>query len=246
MSMEYKRLPFNQYYIEMSNDHWDTGKIRIKRNYNHTEFDYKIFGFIKVHCVADWEVCYDKERDVIQCFFQQTNGKADWIINLLFKEKLYDKFTYSYKGKKRRIQLKAARGWSKMYKVIKHDVKEQVANLLIEHPDANIEILGWSLGSGLAQLATQDIDYHFTKKPYVYTTGSVKPWRGFRTRKYLRTTYEECYNFMHRSDIVTYMPPFIGYFALRPVKLGKFSIKEIFNPGKWHCEYGEEYLYKGM
>jgi hypothetical protein len=132
-----------------------------------------------------------------------------------------------------------------MYKAMKHDMKEAVRELLVQHPDAFIEIVGWSLGSGQAQFACQDIYWHFGILPYVYTYGSVKPWRGGKKQKeYLATTYKECYNFMHRSDIVTYMPPFIGFFAMKPKKLGKFNFFGLFNANKWHTEYGEDYLYK--
>ena len=51
---------------------------------------------------------------------------------------------------------------------------------------------------------------------------------------------------MHKNDIVTYMPPFIGFFAMKPIKLGKFNLFSLFNPKKWHTEYGEEYLYEKL
>ena len=103
------------------------------------------------------------------------------------------------------------------------------------------------MGSSQAQYACQDINYHFNILPYVYTYGSVKPWKGGRKQKeYLKSTYKECYNFMHKNDIVTYMPPFIGFFAMKPIKLGKFNLFSLFNPKKWHTEYGEEYLYEKL
>ena len=161
---------------------------------------------------------------------------------------MYDKFTWENpKGKKVKITLKASKGWSKMYKSMKHDVKVAIKDILNEHPDAFIEVVGWSLGSSQAQYACQDINYHFNILPYVYTYGSVKPWKGGRKQKeYLKSTYKECYNFMHKNDIVTYMPPFIGFFAMKPIKLGKFNLFSLFNPRKWHTEYGEEYLYEKL
>ena len=244
--MDYNKLSFGQYYIDTSKDWRNSGKSRYDIKFNHVEFTYKLFKLIPLKCSAEWEVHYEKDRNVIQVNFEQTHGTLDWIINLLFKEKMYDKFTWeNSKGKKVKIILKASKGWSKMYKAMKHDVKIAVKNILNKHPDAFIEIIGWSLGSSQAQYACQDINYHFGILPYVYTYGSVKPWRGGRKQKeYLKTTYKECYNFMHKKDIVTYMPPFIGFFAMNPIKLGKFNPFSLFNPNKWHTEYGEEYLYE--
>ena len=246
--MDYNKLSFGQYYIDTSKDWRNSGKSRYDIKFNHVEFTYKLFKLIPLKCSAEWEVHYEKDRNVIQVNFEQTHGTLDWIINLLFKEKMYDKFTWeNSKGKKVKIILKASKGWSKMYKAMKHDVKIAVKNILSKHPDAFIEIIGWSLGSSQAQYACQDINYHFGILPYVYTYGSVKPWRGGRKQKsYLKTTYKECYNFMHKKDIVTYMPPFIGFFAMNPIKLGKFNPFSLFNPNKWHTEYGEEYLYEKL
>ena len=246
--MDYNKLSFGQYYIDTSKDWRNSGKSRYDIKFNHVEFTYKLFKLIPLKCSAEWEVHYEKDRNVIQVNFEQTHGTLDWIINLLFKEKMYDKFTWeNSKGKKVKIILKASKGWSKMYKAMKHDVKIAVKNILNKHPDAFIEIIGWSLGSSQAQYACQDINYHFGVLPYVYTYGSVKPWRGGRKQKaYLNTTYKECYNFMHKKDIVTYMPPFIGFFAMNPIKLGKFNPFSLFNPNKWHTEYGEEYLYEKL
>ena len=246
--MDYNKLSFEQYYIDTSDDWRNSGKSRYDIKYNHVEFIYKLFKLIPLKCSAEWEVHYEEDRNVIQVNFEQTHGTLDWIINLLFKEKMYDKFTWENpKGKKVKIILKASKGWSKMYKAMKHDVKIAVKNILNKHPDAFIEIIGWSLGSSQAQYACQDINYHFGILPYVYTYGSVKPWRGGRKQKeYLKTTYKECYNFMHKKDIVTYMPPFIGFFAMNPIKLGKFNLFSLFNPRKWHTEYGEEYLYEKL
>lgn len=243
----YKKLPFEQYYIDTSKDWRDTGKARLKINYKHISFTYNLFNFIPIKCSAEYEIHYEENRNVIQIHFEQTHGFKDWVINFLFMKKMYDKFQWTNpeNNKTYTIQLKACRGWAEMFKTIKKDLEEEVSKLLEAHPDAYIEIIGWSLGSSQAQFACQDINWKFGKLPYVYTFGSVKPWIGGRKqRKYLNHTFKECYNFMHGSDIVTYMPPFIGYFALNPIKLGNVSLRGLFNPQKWHTEYGEKYLYE--
>ena len=241
--MKYKRIPFNQYFIDVSKDYKKTGKARYDIKFNHEEFTFKLFNLFPIKCSSEWEVHYEEDRNVIQVNFEETEGKTDWLINFIFKEKMYDKFNWN--GKK--IQLKACKGWSKMYMAMRKNVKESIKALLKEHPDAFIEVVGWSLGSGQAQMACQDIYYNFNKKPYLYTFGTVKPWRGFKTvRDYLNSTYEECYCFRHRSDIISYLPPFIGFFSMKLTKLGKFNFFHLFNPLEWHTLYGEEYLYEGI
>jgi len=241
--MSYTRLPFNQYYIDESNGYRNKNKRRFNIEFNHTEFEYK-FLWKKVKCSADWEIHYEADRNVIQINFEETNGNSDWFINFMFKEKMYDSFHILWKGKKRKITLRAAAGWAKMYKSLKHDLKIKFRELWEQHPNAEVEICGWSLGSGQAQFCAQDLNWNFGIEPHVFTHGSVNPWRGFACRDYIRSLNKEAYNFKHRSDIVGYLPPFIGYFCINPVWVGKFSFKELFNPARWHTEYGEEYLYE--
>ena len=89
--MDYNKLSFGQYYIDTSDDWRNSGKSRYDIKYNHVEFTYKLFKLIPLKCSAEWEVHYEEDRNVIQVNFEQTHGTLDWIINLLFKEKMYDR-----------------------------------------------------------------------------------------------------------------------------------------------------------
>lgn len=244
--MEYKKLGFDRYFLYTSKDWRHSGKVSSIPVYNHVSYKRKFLGFINIKFSSEWECHYEADRNVIQVNFEQTHGWKDWIINLLFPAKMYDEFKYTDEnGKEIQIQLKACKGWMQMYFVMKHQVREAVSNLLKKHPDAFVEVVGWSLGSSQAQYCAQDLNFNLGVKPYLYTYGSVKPWKGGnKVKRYLKQTCSGIYNFMHKSDIVTYMPPFFGYFAMNPVKLGKFGIFKIWNPQKWHTEYGEEYLYE--
>ena len=244
---EYKRLSFGQYFIDTSKDWRDTGKARFDIEYNHVEYVRKLFGFIPLKCSAEWECHYEEDRNVIQVNFEQTHGWKDWIVNLLFSSKPYDEFVFENV----QVQLRACKGWMQMFFMMKHQVREAVSKLYAEHPNAEVEIIGWSLGSSQAQYCAQDLFFNFGIRSYLYTDGSVKPWKKPLSKKkaktlqnYLAKCTKACYNFMERRDIVTYMPPLTGYFAMNPVKLGKFQFKELFKPNRWHTEYGEDYEYK--
>lgn len=241
--MSYESLPYYQYFIDTSKDWRKSGKSRFIPQYNHVKYEGKFLTFS-----AEWEMHYEADRNVIQINFEQTNGWKDWVVNFMFTDKMYGKFEYVdvKTNKIKKIQLRACKGWKNMWFAMKHQVRNNLNILLTEHNDADVEVVGWSLGSSLASFCAQDINYNFKIHPYLYTFGSVKPWRSLfvkRTREYLN----QCSinkNFMHRNDIVTYMPPFAKFFASNPIKLGKFKFFGLFNPNKWHTEYGEEYLYE--
>lgn len=49
----------------------------------------------------------------------------------------------------------------------------------------------------------------------------------------------------HWSDLITYMPPLPGYWNVKVIRLGEFSLKGLFNPEKYHQIYDDEKLYEG-
>lgn len=236
------RLQFQQYFIDCSDDFNHTGKARYKINYKTIKYEYKGFPF-----EANYEMHYEKDRKVIQINFQETNGNLDWITNLLFVDKYYDSFIWN--GKK--ITLKVHNGWAAMYKAMKNEIRNILSVMLKEHPNAVIEVIGWSLGSGQAQLCAQDIFYNFNKKVNLYTYGSVNPFKTnifnrHKIKKYLRECCNECYNFSNVNDIVTYLPPrLFGFIKIKRRPVGRpFLFWRLFNPGKYHTIYDQEKLYK--
>lgn len=60
-------------------------------------------------------------------------------------------------------------------------------------------------------LCAQDLYHNFGIRSYLYTYGSVNPFKTNifnrrKIRKYLRGCCKEIYNFSDLSDIVTYVP----------------------------------------
>jgi hypothetical protein len=127
------------------------------------------------------------------------------------------------------IQLKTATGWGDMYSCVKWKIRNAVSELMRKHNgiDIYVEIIGWSLGSALAQLCAQDLYFNMGIKSHVFTFGSVKPWCGLNKnmRAYLKSCYEECFNFYCKEDIVGYMVPLLGRFALNHTKLNHTNKK---------------------
>jgi hypothetical protein len=156
--------------------------------------------------MAEFQVRFDEARNCIQVIFEQTSSMSDWRVNFNFASKIYDKFTFDGKL----IQLKVHRGWGGMWLVCQQTVREKVKALLEAHPNCFIEVIGWSLGSALAQLCAEDIYFKFGVKPYLCTYGSVKPFFGRDTYRFVKSCCEEAYNFYDHCDIVGYMVPFFG------------------------------------
>jgi len=239
--LNYTKLPYYQYFTDNSCDINNKGTARFKIEYIDVPYSYK--GILN-H--ADYEIHYEKERNVIQINFEGSKEGVDWITNFIFLPKYYDTFVFNNK----KITLRVHTGWAFMYKAIKHQVRDKVKELKDLYPHSNIEIVGWSLGSGQAMLCAQDLYYNLGVKSYLYTFGSVNPFktnifnRG-KILKYLRGCCYNIYNFCDRSDIVTYaVPRIFGFVKLRRVNLkGRFKFFGLFRPFKYHLEYDSEYKY---
>ena len=130
-------------------------------------------------------------------------------------------------------------------------IRERYYTMSLLHPDAEVEIIGWSLGSGQAMLCAQDLFYNYNVKARLFTYGSVNPFKTniFNRRKikrYLNECCKEVYNFADRSDIVSYLPfrLIFGFIKIRRVNIkGRFKLFGLFNPKKYHTHYDDEELY---
>lgn len=236
---EYKRLRFGDYFTICSNNwHKIPTKLELAK-YTKVPYVYKKHRFI-----AEYQVRFDEKRNCIQAIFQQTKEKSDWRVNLSFAKKVYDQFTFDGEV----IQIKVHGGWATMWLVMQDKVRAELKELLDRHPDAYIEVFGWSLGSAIATLAAEDIYFKFGIKPHLFTYGSVKPIFGKKTHNYFLKCCEEVYNFYDHCDIVGYMVPFLGWRTInhKKVKLERFCIFKLFNPLKYHTYYHIEKLYKDI
>lgn len=241
--MKHQRLNFEDYFTICS-DNYNGIKTNLKLPI-FKEIDYKSSPKKKrSNRILQYCVRYDKERQCIQVIFQQTASLSDWKVNFNFKENIYDSFLWNGKI----IQLKCHRGWKQMWLAGQDQIRKEIKFLLAKFPDSFIEIFGWSLGSGIAQLAAEDVYHYFKIKPYLYTFGSVKPFYGEESHLFLLQCCQECYNFMNNNDIVTKMPPFKGWFAINPIKVSfnKTCLFRFLNPWKYHTCYDKPELYQNI
>ena len=250
--MSYRRLPFEEYFINTSEDFNHTGRITYFVDYKAVKYKSgRISTLLGIPHEVNYEMHYDEERDVIQINFQRTVGFADWFANVFeASSKYYDAIDFEDD----KLQLRVHHGWGNMYRAVKWEIREGWLELNYEHPEAETEILGWSLGSGIACLCAQDLNFNFGIKPYLYTYGTVRPFKSTRKnrarmRRYLDGLCTEVYNFADVNDVISYMPPFRGFMMIGRVDLGsdlKRTLPRLFDPYKYHTHYDRPELYLTM
>ena len=250
--MSYQRLPYEEYFINTSEDYTHTGRVTYPVHYIAVKYNTTKLGkLLGLSHEVNYEIHYEPERDVIQMHFQRTLDTMDWVANIFeFASRYYH--AIEFEGEQ--LQLRVHHGWGNMYRAIKHAVREQWDALHKAHPTAVTEILGWSLGSGIASLCCQDLNYNFGIKPYLYTFGSVRPFKCTplnkkRMRAYLATLYTDCENFADVNDLISYMPPFRGFTMIRRVNVGtdqKRSFFRLIHPLRYHVHYDLPELYRKL
>lgn len=62
-----------------------------------------------------------------------------------------------------------------LYCALKHNIRDEYKTLLDTYGHKEVEIIGWSLGSAIAQICVQDLFFNYGVKSHVFTFGSVKP-----------------------------------------------------------------------
>lgn len=241
-NINYSKLPYHQYFIDTNNDMNNKGNKSFEMKYNDVTYTWK---GIETH--ANYEINYDDKRDVIQIHFQGTKDLPDWFSNFFFIPKYYDTFIWENK----KITLKVHQSWAAMYKVMKHFIRNKVKELKEIHKSAEIEVIGWSLGSAQAQLCVQDLYYNLGIKSHLFTFGSVNLFKTnifnrSKIKKYLRACCKEYHLFCNRNDIVTYVVPRIfGFIKIDRINVkGKFNFLGLFKPLKYHCHYDEISYYE--
>lgn len=247
--MSYRRLSFEQYFINTSQDHNHTGKATYELEYEALRYPCtgRLHRIFRVMHEVNFELHYEADRNVIQINFQKTLGFTDWFANIVeFAADYYDAISFEDKP----LQLCVHRGWAEMYLAAKRIIRSRWERLHELHPDAETEIVGWSLGSGQAMLCAQDLNYNFGLRAHVFTFGSVRPFRGKRTdadalARYLATVCAECWNLSDINDLVTYMPPFRGFTGIRRVEVqsAKRRLFRLLNPNHYHTYYDTPALY---
>lgn len=184
---------------------------------------------------VDFTVIVDTVDKKIRLIFAESNSDLDWKHNFQFTIKLY-------KHQKNRFYV--ANGWGNAYTSANLEIIKKLTEKINTYPYFELEVLGFSFGGAMAVLAAEDIYYRLNIKSNLITFGCPKVLFGKKSKKYFESCCNSIKQYAHVNDIVTYCPPFLGYTNLNVIRLGeKRSLKDLFNPYKYHQIYGDESLY---
>lgn len=201
---------------------WNLYKYQKNLDYNTNIVDY------------DWNVKVIHEEKTIYVFTQFSTSIIDWIVNFLFffipqRRRWYIYFT--------------CLGWQSAFNSCKQQIMNQVLTAMNAFPNYKVVCCGHSYGGAASVLVGIEIFFATAIKPSLVTFGAPKPLFLFFTRCISRLFFKEVKQYAHKSDIVTYMPPLPGYWNVKVIRIGKFSLKALFN-GDTHDCYGDESLYR--
>lgn len=185
----------------------------------------------------DWCVRIIHEEKTIYVFTQFSTSTLDWIINFLF---------FFIPQVRRWYLYFAALGWQTAFNSCKGMIMNEVLLAMNTFPDYKVVCLGHSYGGAGSVLVGIEIFFQTGRRPDLVTFGAPKPLFGIITRCFTRLFFDKVTQYAHKCDIVSYMPPLPGYWNVKVIRLGKFSLKGLFDPETYHQCYGDESLYRGL
>jgi len=183
----------------------------------------------------DWCTKIIHEEKTIYVFVQYSKSIKDWIINFLFFLIPQIRRWYVYF---------AALGWQSAFNSCKEIMMNEVLLAMNTFPNYKVVCSGYSYGGAGSVLTGIEIFFRSGVKPDLITFGSPKPLVFILSKLISRLFFNEVKQYAHKSDIISYMPPLSGYWNIKVIRLGKFSLKGLFNPQVYHQCYGDESLYR--
>ena len=204
---------------------WELYELQKSIDYNQNEADY------------NWNVTVNDDEKVIYVFTQYTTTAFDWIVNFLFFfiPQVRNWFVYF-----------AALGWQTAFNSCKGLIMNKVMTEMNNHPDYKVVCAGHSYGGASSVLVGIEIFFQTAVKPDLITWGAPKPLVFIFTKLISKCFFNKITQYAHKSDIVSYVPPFPGYWNLKVIRIGDFSFKKLLDPWTYHTCYGDESLYEGV
>lgn len=184
----------------------------------------------------DWKIEVDDIEQKIRVLFKGSCSKLDWFFNFLFMI-----FPVVLGG----CPYWFSHGWWIAWNSSKGLIMHSILNCMYYCPNYEVEICGYSFGGAVAQICGIEIFEATGIKSNLITFGSPKPLFSFFTKLKAKRSFKSITQYAHKSDIVTWCPPILGYHTAKNIRLGKFSIKGLFNPQLYHQIYSDESIYKG-
>ena len=185
-----------------------------------------------IHTAEGGDYAIQVEGDTLYILFECSDDKEDWKNNFDFPVKPY---------KDMRPTWYCHRGFLKVWKAMRDEIEEQVADLLSKKKDIqNITCVGYSHGGALSVLCTEDMVYWWGSSYKVngYGFGSPRVLWGI-VPKEVKERLRDFKSIRNKHDLVTHLPPILFGFrnAGELIKIGK-AFK--YSPIKAH--YADNYI----
>ena len=183
------------------------------------------------HTAEGGDYSIEVDANTLYILFEWSDGKEDWKNNFDFPAKPYKRMTDKWY---------CHRGFLRVWKAMRYEIEECVAETLKEHPEiTDIIIVGYSHGGAMALLATEDMTYLYGDKFNVsgYGFGAPRVLWGY-VPKAVRERISAFTTVRNIPDIVTHVPPKV--FGYRDV-----NIKEIGESVKYNsieAHYSSSYI----
>lgn len=195
--------------------------------YNHIwQTEYRKSGFD-----LDWQIELDNSEKKIRVLFQPSTSTKDWVVNILgFLPVLRGCLFYCF-------------GWKKVYDQVNALIMNELMYEINHHTDYTVEVCGHSYGGAMSINCAIAIYEQTGVKADVVTFGAPRPLFYLWSKLIAKCKLGKVTQYAHWSDIVTYMPPLLGYHNVTVNRIGKLSFKGLFKPGVYHLSYDKEELY---
>ncbi len=202
---------------------WNLYEYQKQQLYNDNVMDY------------NWAVKVNDDEKRIYVFTQFSVSILDWILNIVCFLIPQIRHWYIYF---------AAFGWQYAFNSCKGLILNKVLTEMNNHPDYEVECVGHSYGGAASVLVGIEIFFQSGRQTYLTTFGAPKPLVFLFTKLICKLFFKQIKQYAHKCDLVTYLPPLPGYWNLKVIRIGKFSLKGIFQVKKMHHCYGDKSLYE--
>lgn len=183
------------------------------------------------HTTEGGDYAIEVDGNTLYILFEWSDGAEDWKNNFDFPAKPYKRMNELWF---------CHRGFLKVWKAMRDEIENRVAEILKEHPEiTDITIVGYSHGGAMALFATEDMTYLYGGKFNVsgYGFGAPRVLWGY-VPKAVRERISAFVTVRNVPDIVTHLPPKV--FGYRDINITEIGEEGKYKPIKAH--YSSAYI----
>lgn len=188
--------------------------------------------YLKGRMDLDWLLEADSGSRTLRVLFQPTHSLLDWAVNSLAVIPCPA------------LPLFYALGWYLVFRCNRKKILDAVLAVLMENNcygrDGKLRwrvvVAGHSYGGAVAVICGVYLRRMLGIRPDLVTFGAPKTLVLLAGKTLARGCFRRVFQYAHRSDLVPRMPPLPGFWHVKRVPLGTFSLKGLFRLQEYHYE----------